>query len=580
MLRARASLLSVLVFGAACGDASTGPTEPTASTGDPTTGTTGGTSGTTEEPPLTTTAQGGSTGPSCPDPNAGPAAPTIVEPAADRIDVIASELTIAGSSFSDPDPGDMFGGVEVEIRRFKDGMATKRVWHAEVEGAAPPTLTLADGTFEDGESIKEWTDYAVRMRYRDDRGACSAVGPWSADLVFRTDDGSTALFDETVVRDFHLEIPPDSFQAINQQAQPPGCVPFKREYYTGTLRYEDQTLGGVGIKTKGGCGTARSLDQKASFKINLEWDDPDVPGCPGERRLMGQKSFTFNNGVQDRTATHERLGYALFRALGIPAPRMAHVRVFVNGELWGLYQHVETIDRRFLSRWFGSKDGMLYEGVYWCDLVPENVPPNDDDDSGCLSREFSPDECSTPEVGADPEDYSLLRDLTEAIQDLPPDGFYPAVEQIFDFDKFLTTWAIESVIGHWDNYAFDIRNNYRVYHDPTTDRWTLISTGIDQTFVKDQDPWAVSGIVAQRCLQEPACEEAFAAKLAQVNEVFEDFMLAGRAQEVFEQISPFVEEDPRREYSVNDFEGAFDEMLQFFEQRPSRIRQRLMEHGF
>jgi hypothetical protein len=578
MLRARVSLLVLLSFEAACYQGA--PMGADASTGDPATGTAPETSSdTTNDTTPPGTSGEDSTGPVCPA-NGEPAAPTVSEPAADRIDVVPATMTIVGSAFSDPDPGDMFGGVEAEIWRFKDGAATKRVWHAEKAGAAPPALTLADGVFDDGEEIKDWNDYAVRLRYRDEHGACSAYGPWSADLVFRTDDGSTALFDESVVRDFHLEIPPASVQALNAQAIPPGCQPYKRDYYSGTLRYEDQTFGGIGIKTKGGCGTSRSLDQKASFKVNLEWDDPAVAGCPGERRLFGQKSFTFNNGVQDRTATHERLGYALFRAMGIPAPRMAHVRLFVNGELWGLYQHVETIDRRFLSRWFASKEGMLYEGVYWCDLEPGNVPMNDDDDSGCLSREFSPDECSIPEPGADPEDYSLLRELTMQIEALPPDGFYAGIQQIFEFDRFLTTWAIESVIGHWDNYAFDIRNNYRVYHDPSTDRWTLISTGIDQTFVDDQDPWAVSGLVAARCLQEPDCEDAFAAKLAEVNGVFEGFMFEDRAQAIRAQIEPLVAADPRKEYDMTEFANKHAEMAAFFMNRPARIREYLTAHGY
>lgn len=572
----RVSLIVLLSLGAACGDPPANESTDTNS-GEPATGTTT-TPTTTTTATAPTTGEGSSTGVSCPV-NGEPAAPTVLEPAPDRIDVVPSALTIVGSAFTDPDPGDAFGGVEAEIWRFKDGAATKRVWHAEVDAAAPPTLTLADGTFDEGEEIKEWTDYAVRLRYRDEHGACSSFGAWSEDLVFRTDDGSSILFDESVVRDFHLEIPPESWAAINSQAIPPGCVPWQREYYTGTMRYEDQTFGGVGIKTKGGCGTSRSLDKKASFKVNLEWDDPEVAGCPGERRLLGEKSFTFNNGVQDRTATHERLGYALFRALGIPAPRLAHVRLFVNGELWGLYQHVETIDRRFLSRWFASKEGMLYEGTYWCDLIPQNLPPGEDD-SGCLTREFSPGPCSTPDPAGDPLDYSLLTELVGKIEALPPGGFYPAVEEFFDFDRFLTTWAIESVIGHWDNYAFEIKNNYRVYHDPSTDRWTLISTGIDQTFEKDQDPWAAQGVLAARCLQEPACEAAFAERLHEVNDFFEGFGLEDRAKAVFEQIAPLVMEDPRKEYDMQTFVNRYEQMFEFFADRPARVRQWLMGHGF
>jgi spore coat protein CotH len=586
--RARLLPLAALTLAAACGDAAQvdGPSSGTdigADTGEATDpGSDTATGDATTATPTTNNPTGdeSSSGLDCPA-NAVPAAPTVLEPLAGRIDVIPAELEIAGSPFVDPDAGDVQGGVEAEIWRVKDGVADERVWHAEVAGGA--TLTLADGSYDAGpeETLKEYKDYAVRLRYRDEHGPCSAYGEWSPDLAFRTDDGSTALFDDGQILDFYLDIPPDSWQKINAQANPPGCVPFTRDYHTGTLRHAGQTFPGVGIKIKGGCGSSRDLGGKASFKVNLEWDDPEVPGCPEERRLLGEKSFTFNNGVQDNSASNERIGYPIFRALGIPAPRAASVRIFVNDELWGLYTHVETIDRRFLSRWFASKEGMLYEGTYWCDLIPGNVPQSNDDDSGCLTREFTPDACDgAPEPGADPVTYDLIRDLTEQIEALPQGGFYPAIEGYIDWDRFLTTWAIESVIDHWDNYAFTIQNNYRIYHDPLSDRWTMVTTGIDQTFEENQDAWGVEAVLAVRCIEEPACEAAFAARLAEVNDAIEQMDISGHAQAIFDQISPAIMEDPRKEYDFQSFVNEHGAIQSFLEQRPDEIRDQLMQHGF
>lgn len=589
MLRSRTPLplLAALVLTAACGDPASVDSEGT-DTGV-STGLGGTTDATSTAVPTTSAATGddsstsssSSSGISCPA-NAAPAAPTVLEPLAGRIDVTAATLTISGSPFTDPDADDLLGAVEAEIWRVKDGVVDERVWHAERLGAAADPLSLADGSFDkdQDEGLEDWKDHVVRLRYRDERGSCSAYSEWSPDLLFRTDDGSTALFDDEQILDFHLDIGPDSWKSINAQANPPGCVPFSRDYYTGTLRHGDQTFEGVGIKVKGGCGSSRDLGGKASFKINLEWDDPEVAGCPAERRLFGEKSFTFNNGVQDKSASNERIGYPIFRALGIPAPRAASVRIFVNDELWGLYTHVETIDRRFLSRWFANNDGMMYEGTYWCDLIPNNVPPTNDDDSYCLTREFSPNACSEPAPEGDPQDYDLLRTLTDKIAALPPGGFYPAVEGFFDWDRFLTTWAIESVIDHWDNYAFTIKNNYRIYHDPLSDRWTMITTGIDQTFEGNQDAWGVEGVLALRCREEPACEAAFAARLDEVNEAIAEMDLAGRAGTIFEQISPAIMEDPRKEYDFQTFENEHQALLSFIEDRPDQIRDQLAAHGF
>ena len=559
--------------------------DPTATSAGPTSSPTSSPTSTPSAPDPDTTSPRApttdDTGPICPA-NTPPAAPVVMTPGPDRLDITAANLSISGSAFSDPDPGDTFGGVEVEIWRVRKGVVDERVWHAELAGVAPPVVTLANGEYDDKDqtALEEWEDHVIRMRYRDEHAECSDYGPWSADLEFRTDDGSTALFDDTIVRDFYLDIPPDSWAAINAEATPPGCVPFSRSYHTGTLRHEDQTFLNVGIKIKGGCGSSRDLNGKPSFKVNLSWDDPNLPGCPAERRLYGEKHFTFNNGVQDNSATHERMGYSIYRDAGVPTPRIATVRMFVNDELWGVYQHVESIDRRFLSRWFESKEGMLYEGTYWCDLVSGNLPPDDNTDSTCLSREYSPDPCTIADPEGDPLDYSPIRAMITRVEALPDGGFYPAITEIFEFDDFLSTWAVESIIAHWDNYGFKIKNNYRVYHNPVTDRWTLLATGIDQTFNQEQDPWGVEGVIAVRCLAEPACEAAFAARLHEVNDLFESTDLAGRAEFIYNQISPHVMEDPRKEYDFATFQQRHTDLLNFIAGRPAGIRNWLTMHGY
>jgi hypothetical protein len=313
--------------------------------------------------------------------------------------------------------------------------------------------------------------------------------------------------------------------------------------------------------------------------VSIDWDDPAIPDCPAERRLLGQKHLVLNNNVQDWSMIHERLGYGIYRALGVGAPRAVHVRLHVNGEYWGVYTMMEAIDRRFLERWFGSNKGMLYEGTYWCDLLPWNVPPGTDD-SYCLTREFTPDACSTPDPEGDPEDYETLRTFVNQIQGLPNGGFYPEIQTLVDYDSFMTSWAIESYMSHWDAYEFSIINNYRFYHDPSTGLWHLISTGIDQTFGGDQDPWGVSGVLASRCINEPDCQAAFAARLREVNDAIEAMPLQEQAQDIYDQIAADVAADPRREYDASSFTSAVYGTIDYINQRPTRIRQILAAHGF
>ena len=282
-------------------------------------------------------------------------------------------------------------------------------------------------------------------------------------------DESPAVFDPDVINDIWLDIPPASWTLIDDEALS-GCAPHLRSYHAGTVKFGTAEFTGSGIRVKGGCGSSRELDEKAAFKANLSWDNPSVDGCPNSRKHRGLKKFTFNNQVEDASYTHERIGYDFFQKLGIPVPRVAPVRLHVNNQLWGLYLNVETIDRRFLARHFDSKRGMLYEADYGCDIGEED----------CFMMKFDTDECDDPSVG-DPTDMTPLRRLHTRLAQIPSDDFYPAIDQIIDFDAYLTTWAAATIMGFWDGYPND-PNNYRIYHDPSDDRWTLIPTGIDQLF--------------------------------------------------------------------------------------------------
>lgn len=132
---------------------------------------------------------------------------------------------------------------------------------------------------------------------------------------------------------------------MNDEAWPETCGHWPTSYQPAKLHFSGSELD-VGMRVKGGCGSGRSLERKASLKLNLSWDDPSVPGCPREQRLHGLKRLTFNNMVQDPTMTHEMVAYKFYRKLGLPSPRTACAEIYLNHEYWGLYLHAESIDRR------------------------------------------------------------------------------------------------------------------------------------------------------------------------------------------------------------------------------------------
>ena len=75
--------------------------------------------------------------------------------------------------------------------------------------------------------------------------------------------------------------------------------------------------------------------------------------------------------------------------------------------------------------------------------------------------------------------------MVAALQD-PTDAGLKALGEVVDLDRFLSFWATEVLVGHWDGYAGD-RNNYHFYREPDGP-FVFIPWGTDDTFHLKDDP--------------------------------------------------------------------------------------------
>jgi hypothetical protein len=61
---------------------------------------------------------------------------------------------------------------------------------------------------------------------------------------------------------------------------------------------------------------------------------------------------------------HERLGYWMFREMGVPAPRSTHARVMIDGDYVGLFAVTEQIDGRLTRENFDDGTRNLHKEVW------------------------------------------------------------------------------------------------------------------------------------------------------------------------------------------------------------------------
>jgi spore coat protein H len=300
-----------------------------------------------------------------------------------------------------------------------------------------------------------------------------------------------------------------------------------------TFRFDGIELERVGIRQKGGLGSVSDLSGKPGFSLKL---DDGVRG----QKLDGLDKLTLNNAIQDPTLLHEHLGYELYRGLGIPASRTSHAIVSLNGFAYGIYVVAESVEKDFLRRQFdGLGDGNLYEAPCCGDFV------------------WDPDflELKDPEGRSRDDLYTLAA----AIRDSEPDAFVDRVGALVDLDNFITGYAIDALVDHWDGYAFST-NNYYLYHRPSDDRFVFLPHGMDQLFQDYQrDPLAEpGGTLAQRVRAIPALDDRFHAAL---NTILFEHWDVDALHARMDQVSEILHATDRSEERFLSDLQAFDDNL-------------------
>ncbi|MBT8493826.1 MAG: CotH kinase family protein, partial [Deltaproteobacteria bacterium] len=301
----------------------------------------------------------------------------------------------------------------------------------------------------------------------------------------------------------------------------------------------------VGVRLKGH-RSMRPLADKPSLRLSFD-------RYADERRLFGVTELTLNNMVEDPTMMREYLGYRLYRAAGVAAPRVGYVEVYIDGELRGLYAVIESPDVAFIDRVFPGQAGWLYEGEYGCDLYPDDVPGFD--------RDFGTK-----------GDRKHLASLAKAASGGAAALFYGEEHPVAK-EEFLSYLAVSAFIADFDGYRH--AHNYRIYYRPESKRWSFLPWGIDRAFKKDLGVFDSYGLAARACFDDERCRQDYLRTLGKVIDDFErlDF---GAGVDVLEAVTAgAVARDPKKPHSQAAVAKSRKRLREFVESRPATIRPQL-----
>lgn len=242
-----------------------------------------------------------------------------------------------------------------------------------------------------------------------------------------TADDSGYIFDQERLHTFELTLSDEALAQIDRN-------PSAEEWVLGSLTFEGETFDRVGIRYKGSIGawvgclsdpdwtdpSGHKVCTKLSMKVKVNWDDSN-------REFHGLRRLQFHNMNLDPSQMHERLGYWLFREMGVPAPRSVHARLIVNGTYTGVFALTEQIDGRFTRHNFDDGTGNLYKEVW-----PLHA--------GYVTGDLYFVEALKTNEDENPS-IEIIKNFGSEVKAAGPDGAAEVVDRWMDVDEVLA-WAV------------------------------------------------------------------------------------------------------------------------------------------
>ena len=369
-----------------------------------------------------------------------------------------------------------------------------------------------------------------------------------------TDD----LFNAGTLQRIDLELHSADWSKLKESFQ-------ENTYYPADLVWNGQTIRNVGIRSRG----------RGSRNANKPGLKVDFDRYATNQQFLGLKSLVLDNLTQDPSGIHETVAMKFLTRLGIPAPREAHVRLYVRGEYIGLYAVVESIDKDMLARVYGSigedtqNDGWLYEFAWQEDWRFTDLGT----DLNAVKLRF---DATTHESETDEKKYRKVQELITLANQTTEDRFVEVMSPRFDLEGFVRFVAAQAFLGDTDGFLGSFgMNNFYLYRLENREQHVLISWDTDNTFWGPAFPVLPddTNVLMQKLMRIPEYRALWYAEIARATELAEaDNWLAAEISRTVQLIETAMREDVYKPYSNNSFEGEASEMLSFARDRIAYVK--------
>jgi hypothetical protein len=380
-------------------------------------------------------------------------------------------------------------------------------------------------------------------------------------------DAARRFYDGTALHDIHLTMRAEDWETLKENYQ-------ADTYYPADFQWRNVEVPRIGVRSRGAGGRSAV---KPSLRVDFNRYVPD-------QAFLELKAMILANAVQDPAMLNRRLSMTVFAALELPAPRVVHARLFVNGEYVGLYEAVEAVEKAFLRRAFGwdstgrhrRDEGYLFE-YKWDDGYDWSYFGYD---LGRYARLFEP---KTHELDAPTVLYAPVDAMLRAINESSDADFEREVGKYLYLAVFIRHLAVERFISDVDGFLGDWGpNNFFIYRFEGRDLSAVIPWDKDSTFFNLHDDiyrGFERTVLGRRILAVPALRRAFLESLIDCASTVSQPAWPGSEMSWLEaemlreraQILEAAQADGNKPYSNERVDEAHQELLEFIRNRSAFV---------
>jgi spore coat protein CotH len=347
--------------------------------------------------------------------------------------------------------------------------------------------------------------------------------------------------------------------------------PDEKDYYPANLKWNGATVTNVAIRIK---GTGSLSTAKPALRV-------DFDRYASGRTFLGLGAIELNNAVQDPSGLRELLTMKTYRTMGLPAPRMAPVALYVNNTYLGYYLVVEEVDEAFLSRAYGENSGYLFEykwlSYYYFGYLGTALEQ--------YAAIYEPTTRTTESFG---NLYLPIEAMIRTINEASDENFVPAVSPYTDLNAFMRLVAAQAaiaeadgVLGNWAvNNHFLYRLTGRTLHQFIP--WDASSSlhALDYSLYIGHD----DNVLMRRALTVPSLKQLYYDTLIEAAGLFDQVdgeagtghaapgWLEREAARLLGVIRPAVLADQVKPLTNEEFEAGAEEVLTFARLRGAYVR--------